>query len=79
MSNIYEAQISEFAKRMELFQDSVDVSNQVMRICDEADGIMRNGDRYYLLEAADSFLSLHKECLKLLLECERVKKVNQKG
>ena len=45
MSNIYEAQISEFAKRMELFQDSVEVSNQVMRICDEADGIMRNGDR----------------------------------
>lgn len=76
MSNIYDLPIAKFAKRLELFQDSVEVSSQVMRIYDEADGIMRDGDRYWLIEAADSILNLHKECLELLLECERIKKLN---
>lgn len=73
MSNVYELPIARFAKRLELFEDSEDISEQLIRIYDEADGIMREGDRFWIIDAADSLVSLHKDCLVLLAECQKIR------
>lgn len=73
MSNVYELPIAKFAKRLELFEDSEDLAKKLVRIYDEAAEVIPDQERFWLLDAADNLLSLHKDCLTLLIECQKIR------
>ena len=74
MNNIYELPLTKFAKRLEVFSDNPELSKQLFRIANMPTEKFTKKEQYWLYEAAENLIYLHKDCLELIKQCEQIKR-----
>lgn len=74
MNNIYELPLTKFARRLEVFNDSQELGEQLIKISNTSDEMLDSVEKYYILEAGENLIYLYKDCLSLLKECEKIKR-----
>ena len=75
MNNIYELPLTKFTRRLAFFYANIpELADQLLRIANMPKEELTKKEQYWILEAAENLIHLHKDCLQLIEQYDQIKR-----